>query len=484
MASQPSQLSKDIRTSQFFTLAFGSIIGVGWVVALSSWLSQAGPLGAVLGFIGGGCLIILIGLCYVKISTTFPMSSGGEVVYTYELFGTKTAFTVGWLFVLAYIAIIAFEAISIGWIAGTLFPGIQGRLLYTNAGSEVRFGTLLLGLGGMAVLIWLSYRGTRFAAAFQDLFTYTKSVLAIIFLGAGIYWGKVGNLVPLFQHSESQSIWPGMLGVFFTAPFWYGGFNIIPQVMGEKGANTSLKSVGRVLLFSIVLSSAFYCLVILACSMSLPRERLIALNLPVAEVFTAAYGFPALTKMVLVAAMLGNLTAWNGVIVSGSRILFGLGRAQIIWAGFGKVHPNFRTPATSVIFVGALATLGVFLGRSAIIPIVNLASTCFAFGYLLICVGVIRLRKERREYPATYNVPGGIATAVLAIAGSLLMLVLSLYQPYVDAKGALPLEWICLIGWGILGAIFWFVAKKIRGEMTEQQRRSLIMESSERADYS
>jgi basic amino acid/polyamine antiporter, APA family len=472
-----SQLSKDIGASQFFTLAFGSIIGVGWVVALSAWLSQAGSLGAVIGFVGGGLLIMLVGLCYVEISTMFPVS-GGEVVFTYEIFGTRTSFAVGWLFVLAYIAITAFEAISIGWIAGTLFPGIQGPTLYTNGGSEVQAGTLLLGLGGMALLIFLSYRGTRFATGFQDLLTYAKIGLAIVFISVGIGWGKVENLTPLFRRGESGSLLTGIFAVFLTAPFWYGGFNIIPQVMGEKAPQTSLKTVGRTLLFSIAVSGAFYCLIILASSMSLPRDQLSALNLPVAEVFTAAYNFPTLTKIVLVTALLGNFTAWNGVIVSGSRILFALGRAQIIWHGFGNVHPVFRSPATSVIFVGAVATLGVFLGRSAIIPIVNLASACFVLGYLLICIGVLKLRKTRPEHERPYRVPGGIVTAVLAVAGSVFMLFLSLYQPYVDAKGGVPLEWICLFAWVVLGVIFWIVAKKLRGGITEQQRRELIIESS------
>ena len=474
-AETRQQLSKDIGTSQFFTLAFGSIIGVGWVVALSAWLSQAGPLGAVLGFAVGGLLVMLVGLCYIEISTMIP-ASGGEVVYTYEIFGTKTCFAVGWLFALAYVAITAFEAISIGWIAGTLFPGIQGRTLYTSGGSEVQTGTLLLGLGGMVLLIFLNYRGTRFAAAFQDLLTYAKIALALIFISAGIVWGKIENLAPLFQ--EHGSIATGIFAVFLTAPFWYGGFNIIPQVMGEKAPQTSLQTVGRTLLLSIALSGVFYCLIILACSMSLPREQLAALNLPVAQVFTAAYNVPVLTKMVLIAALLGNFTAWNGVIVSGSRILFALGRAQIIWSGFGNVHPVFRSPATAVVFVGIVASLGVFLGRSAIIPIVNLASACFALGYLLICLGVLKLRRTRPEQPRPYRMPGGIVTAALAVAGSMFMLFLSLYQPYVDAKGQFPLEWFCLLGWGVLGAIFWVVAKRIRGSMSEQQRRKLILESS------
>ena len=73
-------------------------------------------------------------------------------------------------------------------------------------------------------------------------------------------------------------------------------------------------------------------------------------------------------------------------------------------------------------------------------------------------------------------------TAVLAVAGALFMLFLSLYQPYVDAKGSFPLEWTFLLGWGVLGAIFWVVAKRIRGDITEQQRRKLIIESSGGAD--
>jgi amino acid transporter len=286
----------------------------------------------------------------------------------------------------------------------------------------------------MALLIFLSYRGTKFAATFQDLLTYAKIALAVIFISAGIIWGQVGNLEPFFQRSASGSILAGIFAVFLTAPFWYGGFNIIPQTMGEKDPKTSLKTVGRTLLFSIVLSGAFYCSIILATSMSLSREKLVGLNLPVAEVFTTAYNFPVLTKLVLIAALLGNFTAWNGVIVCGSRVLFALGRAQIIWNGFGNVHPVFHSPATSVIFVGVVATLGVFLGRGAIIPIVNLASACFALGYLLICLGVLKLRRERPEHERPYRVPGGVVTAGLALAGSVFMLFLSLYQPYVDAK--------------------------------------------------
>ena len=203
MAEPTRQLSKDIGRSQFFTLAFGSIIGVGWVVALTCLAQPGWAYGAVVGFVGGGLLMMLVGLCYIEISTMFPVS-GGEVVYTYEIFGTRTCFAVGWLFALAYIAITAFEAISIGWIAGTLFPGIQGRTLYTIGGSEVQSGSLLLGLGGMALLIFLSYRGTKFAAPFRT-YSPTRRSRWQLFLSRPVSAG-VTSIISNHSFSEADQV--------------------------------------------------------------------------------------------------------------------------------------------------------------------------------------------------------------------------------------------------------------------------------------
>ncbi|MDA1080333.1 MAG: hypothetical protein O2973_01450 [Gemmatimonadetes bacterium] len=42
-----TSLRRGIGTAGFFALAFGSMIGVGWVTALGSWFDQAGPVGAM-----------------------------------------------------------------------------------------------------------------------------------------------------------------------------------------------------------------------------------------------------------------------------------------------------------------------------------------------------------------------------------------------------------------------------------------------------
>ncbi len=474
-------LKKEISASQFFTLAFGAIIGVGWVVVLSEWLSQAGPLGAILALVGGGLVMMLVGLCYAEMATMLPVS-GGEVAYTYELYGVKTCFATGWLLALAYISVTAFEAISVGWIAGALIPGIQGATIYTSRGDSVQLGSLLLGLGGMALLSWLNYRGARSAAIFQDVLTYGLLILSAIFISAGIVWGQAVNLEPLFQRGGAGPAWQGVLTVLATAPFWYAGFNVIPQVMEERAPKTSLRLAGRMILLAIGIAALFYSLVILSCSMTLPWEKLLALELPAAAAFETAFRSPALAKVALLAALLGLVTTWNTVFISASRVLFALGRARIISPAFARVHAGFGSPTTAVLFVGVVASSGLFLGRSAIIPIVNVAGTCLAFAFLLSCLSVIKLRRTRPDLPRPYRVPGGTATAAVAAAGSLFMICFSLYQPYVNARGTFPLEWILFLGWAVLGALFWALAHKIRRAVSESERRGLILGSTTVAD--
>src|SRR6185369_11469809 len=61
LAAEPRQLSRAISGSEFFALGFGTIIGVGWVIVLGDWLRQAGPLGAMLAFVAGGLVMVVVG---------------------------------------------------------------------------------------------------------------------------------------------------------------------------------------------------------------------------------------------------------------------------------------------------------------------------------------------------------------------------------------------------------------------------------------
>jgi amino acid transporter len=228
---------------------------------------------------------------------------------------------------------------------------------------------------------------------------------------------------------------------------------------------------------SILMATAFYVLVILAASMTMPWQRLLSLELPAAAAFEAAFDSSFLGDVVLTAAFLGLVTTWHPVFISASRVLFSLSRSRIIHPAFGRVHHRHGSPANAVVFIAMVGVVGVFLGRSAILPIVGISAACLAFAFFLTCVGVFRLRRTRPELVRPYRVPGGVPTALLATVVALFVLVLALYQPFVEAGRRIPTEWVVLVVWGILGVFLWVLARGVRASVTETQRRRLIVGS-------
>ncbi len=469
-----SKLSKEIGALQFFTLAFGAVVGSGWAVVLGDWLTQAGPAGAMLGLASGGVVIAIIGLCYGEVSSLIPVS-GGEMAYAYEAFGERACFYLGWFMAGGYIVVTSFEAISIGWILGALIPSWEGPTIYTSLGGEVHAGTLAVGLLSMVVITWLNYRGAKAAARLQDTLVIALLVLATVFIGAGVVRGDPANLQPLFVRSASGSVLPGVIALFMTASFWFGGFNVVPQAMEEKSPGTKLANVGVMIVLSIVIGVVFKTLVVFAASMTMPWKQLTTAKVPVATAFEVALGSRVLAKLVLVTALCGLFSTWNSVHIGASRALFALGRAGFLSEKFATVHPTHGSPSFAVLFVGVLGALGTLLGRQAILPIVTATATCLCLGYLVTCATMIRLRLRDPNQRRPFTAPGGMLTAIVGLLGAIVSLVLSLYQPYVDAKGRLPLEWILLAVWLVAGVGAWAMAGARRAQVGAVERRRVIM---------
>ena len=469
------RLSKEISSIDYLSIGFGSMVGVGWIIVLGDWLTQAGPVGAILAFVCGGLVTLLVGVCYAELATLLPVS-GGEVAYAYEIYGLRTSFAMGWVLSLPYVAVTAWEAIAVAWIVNIFLPGIEGPVLYTVRGYPVHLGSLLLGVGGMAALTYLNYRGAKASAQVQGVLTSGLVLITSIYVLVGVGGGEVANLKPLFGTNSGGAAWLGFLAILMTVPQWLGGFNLIPQLMEEKAPGISLRLVGRVIVISIAMGVAFYSLVILAACMVVPWEELLTVEMPVAAAFEAAFGSPLLAKGVLLAGLCGLLTTWNGCFVGGSRVLFALGRSRVIFPALGRVHPVFHTPSTAVVFVGSVGIFGALVGRSALVPVINVNATCFLFAFLLSCVGVVKLRLKKPDAPRPFRVPGGIAAAgAAAVACLALLFPVTFYQPYVAARGAFPIEWGFLMVWAFLGVLLWLFSRKIRGSISEQERRAIML---------
>ena len=477
MTEQREALKKDLKLRTLFTLAFGTIIGIGWITVMGTWITQAGPMGAIIGFAGGGLVMLVIGICYAEAATMYPVS-GGEVAYVYEMYGTRMSFATGWFLAFSYISTTVFESISVGWVMSALVPGFGGPVLYNILGQDVTLWSLVLGVAIMLIISAITYRGAKSTALFQDTMTITLLVVTLIFVLVGLIGGEGENLKPLFVADSSGMVIFGVMAVFVTTPFWFAGFDTIPQAMGEVQEGANLRLLPKVIFLAIFTAIIFYCLVILTASMALPRAELLAMDLPVAGALTAAFNSVWMGKLVLFAGLCGLITTWNAIFFAATRLVFSLGRGHMIPHRFAGVHPVWGSPYFAVLFVGALGVFGTFFGRNAILPIVGASAICFTLVFLVVVVGILRLRRILPNHPRPYKAPGGKAFLYIAAVFCLGLFVAAVVEPYRNA-GGFPLEWGILLVWAALGVLFWLGAGKLRREVSEKDRRWLILNEGE-----
>lgn len=117
-------LARRLRLIDYFSLAFGTMIGTGWLVVMDDWLIGSGPAGAILGFLAGGAMLFPIGYVYGKLVMAMP-DAGGEVAYTAKVFPRFVSFVTGWIMLLAYFVVCPYEAVAAAKIGGYLFPALN-----------------------------------------------------------------------------------------------------------------------------------------------------------------------------------------------------------------------------------------------------------------------------------------------------------------------------------------------------------------------
>ncbi len=127
-------------------------------------------------------------LCYGELGAMFP-AEGGDYVFLRESFGKRTAFLSGWIsFWVGFSAPVAAVAIAFGgYINGVLPAEIQSAQTPT-----------FLAVGIITVFTWVHVRGLLFGALMQNVMTFVKILLILLFAGIGFTLGS-GS----FQHFEA-----------------------------------------------------------------------------------------------------------------------------------------------------------------------------------------------------------------------------------------------------------------------------------------
>src|SRR5215472_10661219 len=188
-------LARKLRLTDYFALAFGTMVGVGWLVLMDDWLGRGGPVGAMLGFALGGILLLPVGFVYGEWVKRLP-DAAGEAAYTAQVFPPIVSYFTGWMMLLAYFIVCPWEAVAVGKVAAYIFPWLNSVELYRVAGQPVFLPRLVLGIALAVFLGVLNYRGIRLSASFQKWTTFTVLMVFVALLGISGTHGRTTNFQP------------------------------------------------------------------------------------------------------------------------------------------------------------------------------------------------------------------------------------------------------------------------------------------------
>src|SRR5580700_10032632 len=382
-------LARRLRVVDYFTLGWGTMVGVGWLVVMDDWLLRGGTLGGVLGFAIGGALLLPIGYVYGQLVAAMP-DAAGEVAYTAKVFPRSVSFATGWMMILSYFIVCPWEAVAVGRIAGYIFPSLDSMELYRIAGRPVYLPHVIIGLGLTALLTILNYRGVRLSATFQNWTAFGTLALFIVFVGLGIGKGSPHNFPPLFTHTPLVSF----LLVVQIVPYFMTGFESVSKAAEESAPEFRGRGFLKAIWMAVLVGILFYTAVIAAVAFVAPWRELTSEKFMTAVAFQHAVGSRWIVNLILAAALLSLFKCFNGNFVAASRLLFALGRRGLVGARAGQIHPQHQTPSTAVLCIGLATAACMLLGDAILVPITEVGSVACAIGWAATCAAYLSMGRS------------------------------------------------------------------------------------------
>ena len=178
MEQKKSEFDKVLGAWDILVIAFGAMIGWGWVVSSGSWIQKGGVVGASIAFAIGGVMIFFIGLTYAELTAAMPQC-GGEHVFSYKAMGPNGSFICTWAIILGYVSVTCLEACAFPTIITYLWPGFLKGYMYSVAGFDIYASWVAVAVIVAFLITLINVLGAKTAAVLQ-------TVLTCIIGGAGI----------------------------------------------------------------------------------------------------------------------------------------------------------------------------------------------------------------------------------------------------------------------------------------------------------
>jgi APA family basic amino acid/polyamine antiporter len=420
----------------------------------------AGPA-VMLSFVVAAIACGFAALCYAELASMIPVS-GSAYTYSYATLGEIIAWVIGWDLILEYA--VGNMAVAVGWsgyfvkLCGSLF-GLKFPLWLV---SDYRTASGLLSTGGdalndfssttlpviaghpiavdlpalvivAAVTVLLIY-GIRESARTNTAIVITKVAVVVFVIAFGAFMVHPTNWQPFLPNGVG-----GMMSGAAIVFFAFIGFDAVSTTAEETKNPQRDMPIG--IIASLIICTLLY--VLMAAVLTGMRKYTIYFG-DSAAVATAFTGRPWAQALISAGALAGLTSVLLVFQLGQPRIFMAMARDGLLPQYFAKIHRRFRTPYITTIWTGvAVGGVAMLTDIGALADLTNIG-TLFAF--ILVCLGVIILRRKEGHRFRPFRVP---MVPLFPLLGVLLCFVLML---------SLPLEtWGRFIGWLAIGLCIYFL---------------------------
>lgn len=444
-------LKRTLGPWSLIALGIGAIIGAGlFSITGGAAATNAGPA-ITLSFVVAGLGCAFAGLCYAEFSSMIPIA-GSAYTYSYATMGEFIAWIIGWDLVLEYAVGAATVSISWSRYFGRFLEGFDIHLPAEIMGGPWDGG--LINLPAVFIVVLMSLllvKGTSESAKVNAVIVGLKVSVVLIFIILG--WGYINNsnYEPYIPDNTGKFGEFGFSGIIRAAAivfFAYIGFDAVSTAAQE--AKNPKKDMPIGILGSLAICTVLYILFahvmtgVTNYTSFAGKDGIAPVAVAIDHMGTVGADgqlqpdYPWLNRAIIVAILAGYASVILVMLLGQSRVFFSMSKDGLIPKVFSEIHPKFRTPARSNILFLLFVSLFAAFVPARVVGEMTSIGTLFAF--ILVCIGVMVMRKKMPDAPRAFRTPLVPLVPLLGIVTCFFMMAF------------LPLDtWIRLIVWMLIG---------------------------------
>ncbi|MBL0319174.1 MAG: amino acid permease [Alphaproteobacteria bacterium] len=396
-----------------FLLGVGAIIGTGiFVLTGIAAATQAGPA-VILSFVVSGLACAFAALAYSELAASIG-GCGSAYGYSYAAFGELMAWIIGWDLILEYGVAVA--AVANGWSGyfntaltaiGIGLPDYLTKSPENGGIFNVSAASIILILMGFLLV------GVKESSRFNAIMVFIKLVTISVFIAVAAthvqpdLWHP---FMPFGWFSKSpDGTTTGVLAAASVVFFAYMGFDAVSTAAEE--AKNPQKDIPYGILSSLAFCTVIYIVVSLLLTGIVPYTSL-NVSSPVAHALLQI-GIKWASALVAGGVIAGLTTVMLVLYYGLTRIIFAMSRDGLLPPSLSHVHPKRLTPDRTTIICGLfMAFAAGLLPLKTLAELVNVGTLA---AFVLVCAGVIVLRKTRPDMTRPFKIPFGLVIPVLGV---------------------------------------------------------------------